>query len=176
MCPHATTIYLSSTTIRSTCRSALILLHLGPHTAADVSSCYFYICRLLQYMQRPNTATSRPSYCCRCDWGFRPYKCVLILHIYVLVLLHLGPHTAAYASSYGSKSLRARWLRRSTHTAMYVSSYYYLSSYWSKSTTVRWSRRITHGIYQYICVVIELTTLFYICPHTSISSALIVVY
>jgi hypothetical protein len=49
MRPHATTIYVSSTTIRSTRHSSLILLHLGPHTTAYASSCYYNICVVYYY-------------------------------------------------------------------------------------------------------------------------------
>ena len=101
--------YVSSTTIRSTRRSSLILLHLGPHTAADVSSCYYYvssttICSALILLHLgPHTAADAIE----ARDPINVYVCVLLLlyvssyyiyvssfcYISVRILLHMRPHT-----------------------------------------------------------------------------------
>jgi len=146
MCPHATTIYVSSTTICS----ALILLHLGPNTAADAIEARdpinVYICVLLLLYMCPHTtymshhsATSRSAYC---------YICVLIQVKVLTCALIEALDSYCYITAISRMRQIINCALIAAHNSWNIPVY--VSSYGSQH--------------------------YYMCPHTSISSALILLY
>ena len=98
MCPHTTTIYVSSYYIYVLIPlCVLILLYLCLHTTVYVSSSYF-MC--------PHTTISVSSYYCIC-----------VLKLPCVLILQMCPHTNIYVSSY---------YYLCPHTNISVSSYYYI--------------------------------------------------